>query len=139
MQPTILELRLLHRFFHPLPSPQIFPLPRHHFSHLPSLLPPQRNGETVRGEDTPTLRIEDVTPSDAGVYQVHVTNIAGTAASDAITMTVRMPPAITSHPASKNGVVGRSIEFAVSVADPSQPDLEFVWQVRGPSCAPRVG
>jgi hypothetical protein len=47
-------------------------------------------------------------------------------------MTVRMPPIISSHPNRQDAVVGREVTFSVAVSDPSQPDLEYMWQVRGP-------
>src|SRR5688572_27398144 len=48
-------------------------------------------GGTVSGADAPTLRIDGIRPSDAGVYECAVSNSCGTATSEGATLDVRCP------------------------------------------------
>ncbi len=54
--------------------------------------------------------------ADAGSYRVIVTNPTGSETSQSATLTVIMPPSITTQPSSQTNVIGASVTFNVSVA-----------------------
>ncbi len=69
---------------------------------------------------------------DAGIYDVVVTNSAGTATSNPATLTVNVPatpPAITGQPASQTVTAGQATSFTV-VATGSAP-LAYQWRRNG--------
>jgi len=60
----------------------------------------EQNAATITGATAATYVISNVQPTDAGTYCVVVSNVGGSAASDAITLTVTTAPAIMISPAS---------------------------------------
>ena len=77
---------------------------------------------------TASLTLSNVTTADAGVYNVVVTNAAGsvTSTSDTVTITTGVsPPSISTQPASATVLVGASANFSVT-ASGSTP-LSYQW------------
>ena len=60
----------------------------------------QIDGNDLTDETNATLNIAATVPSDAGDYSVVITNLAGLVTSQAATLTVLDPPAITTQPVS---------------------------------------
>ncbi|HWH70851.1 MAG TPA: immunoglobulin domain-containing protein, partial [Candidatus Sulfotelmatobacter sp.] len=83
------------------------------------------NSARISGSTTATLSIASVQPADAADYSVLVTNAAGAIASVVATLTVRVPPTITTPPASRNVNAGTDISFSTTAAG-TQP-LSYQW------------
>lgn len=88
------------------------------------------NGGRIDGSDTPSLRIRAVTPEDAGVYSVIVSNVHGSVASHpAGLMVVLRPPEITTQPAHLTIVSGHPATLTVT-ANGALP-LTYQWRRNG--------
>ncbi|HEX5221480.1 MAG TPA: immunoglobulin domain-containing protein [Verrucomicrobiae bacterium] len=84
----------------------------------------------LSGQTAATLGLLDVTTNDAGTYDVVVTNPAGSATSTPpATLTVNVPPFVSSPPSSQTVVAGTSVMFSV-VAGGTQP-LSYQWRKGG--------
>ncbi|HWI58095.1 MAG TPA: immunoglobulin domain-containing protein, partial [Bacillota bacterium] len=83
------------------------------------------NSARISGSTTATLSIASVQPADAADYSVLVTNAAGAIASVVATLTVRVPPTITTPPASRNVNAGTDVSFSATAAG-TQP-LSYQW------------
>lgn len=70
------------------------------------------------GANATTLTIPNAQPSDAGLYSVDITNIAGSVSSNAVELTVVVPPTVISSPASL-------------IVPLNQPFLQFVSSFGG--------
>ena len=81
-------------------------------------------GTNLVGQTNATLTITNVQISDGGPYSVIVTNVAGSITSTVATLTVWVPPVITSQPQNRTNVVGESAIFEVSAAGTTP----FVYQ-----------
>ena len=91
------------------------------FSVVASGTPPlsyqwRRNGATVSGETDSAINIANAQHSNAGSYDVVVTNLGGSATSLAAVLTVLDPPSITAQPISQTTFAGQDIVFSVSVS-----------------------
>jgi len=85
------------------------------------------NGGIVSGATTSTLTLTGVTPSWALNYRVIVSNAGGSVTSSpAATLTVIVPPAITTQPTSQSAYPGLNASFSV-VATGTAP-LMYQWQ-----------
>jgi hypothetical protein len=82
-------------------------------------------GASIPGATQPTLTLNNVQPTDAGNYSVVVANVAGSTPSAAATLTVLVPPSITTEPQSQTVIAGQSASFSV-VADGTAP-LNYQW------------
>jgi PKD repeat protein len=67
--------------------------------------------------------------TDAGTYQVVVTNFAGSATSLTAVVTVLAPPSIATPPASQSVAVGSNATFTVSST--GTPPLYYQWRFNG--------
>jgi uncharacterized repeat protein (TIGR03803 family) len=74
------------------------------------------NGTHVSGATTDALTLENVTTASAGSYEVIVTNSSGSATSTVATVTVLVPPSITTQPASQTEPLGGDATFTVKAA-----------------------
>lgn len=83
------------------------------------------NTNTPVGANTSTLSLVGVTSNDAGAYRVIVSNSLGTATSSVATLTVLIPPAITSDPTNLTIAAGSNATFNVT-ATGSEP-LRYQW------------
>jgi hypothetical protein len=90
-----------------------------------------RGGTSIAGATTATLTISGASAADAATYTLVATNSLGSAASNAVTLTVTgivaNPPVVVSHPLSVTGAVGGAATFTV-VATGSPT---FQWRKNG--------
>ena len=87
------------------------------------------DGTPVSGATKASLTLNNVKAADAGTYTVTVTNSIGSATSDAATLTVIVPPAITTQPASQKVAAGSTVSFTVVAT--GTPLLTFQWTFDG--------
>ena len=74
-----------------------------------------------------TLALDNVQTDDAGNYYVIVTNSLGSVTSSIVTLTVFVPPTITTQPANQTVVAGSSATFSV-IATATGCDGPFTYQ-----------
>ncbi len=89
------------------------------------------NAGRISGATNSTLTITSVSDSDAGVYSVIVTNLAGGATSSNATLTVIDPPSITVQPIGQRVLLGGSAPFSVSVSGTAP--FGYHWRFNGGS------
>jgi hypothetical protein len=87
------------------------------------------NGVGVPGATANILTLNSVTPSQAGPYQVIVTNSAGAATSSVATLTVLVPPTITADLVNQTVADGSNATFQVGVAGTGP--LSYQWLFNG--------
>jgi hypothetical protein len=87
------------------------------------------NGNPIPGATTATLTITGAQPANAGTYSVTVTNASGSMPSNAVILTVNVPPSISAPPASITVTQGQSASFSV-VAAGTAP-FSYQWQKNG--------
>ncbi len=90
---------------------------------------PLANAGNISGANTTTLTVANTSTADTGNYSVLVSNSVSTVTSAAVALTVIVPPAITSQPASQTQAVGSSATFSVT-ATGSAP-LTYRWLKNG--------
>ena len=83
------------------------------------------NGGNVAGATTATLALANLSAADAANYSATVANAVGSATSAAATLTVLVPPAITTAPASATVVLGNPVSFSATAAGTAP--LSFQW------------
>jgi len=81
------------------------------------------NGSHVSGVTTSNLTLENVTTGNAGSYKVIVSNLYG-ATSAVASVTVLVPPAITTQPASEHPALGGIATFSVRT---SAQGVAYQW------------
>lgn len=86
----------------------------------------QRNGVDLPGQAGTSLSFSSVTSANEGAYRVIISNAFGQVQSSNATLTVRVPPTITSHPVSQTVTSGSSVEFSVTATGTAP--LNFQWQ-----------
>ena len=90
------------------------------------------NGGQVSGATNSTLTLTNVQMTNAGNYQVVVTNIAGSVTSAVATLTVTPPPvlpSITAQPQSRTNVAGTTATFSVTASGTAP--LSYQWRKNG--------
>jgi hypothetical protein len=93
----------------------------------------RRNGAALAGQTSVTLSLSNVSASDAGNYDVVVTNSAGAVTSVAAVLTINVAPTISSQPASQVVAQGQIATFSVSATGTPAPT--FQWRKNGTSIA----
>jgi uncharacterized repeat protein (TIGR03803 family) len=84
------------------------------------------NSTPIVGGTNGTLSIPDAMPSNAGNYQVIVTNTWGSVTSTVATLSVMtLPPTITNQPASDTELYGGTANFVVGAT--GTPPLAYQW------------
>jgi hypothetical protein len=73
--------------------------------------------------------ITNVQATNAGSYALAITNIAGSITSAPATLTVILPPLITSQPQSRSNVVGTTASYSVLAS--SLVPIGYQWQLNG--------
>jgi hypothetical protein len=106
------------------------------FSVLPSGTAPfsyqwRLNGTVLSGATSSALALTSVQTNQAGSYTVVVTNSWGSMTSTVATLTVYVPPAITTQPQSLAVIQGQAASFSV-VASGSSP-FTYQWYLNGSS------
>ena len=94
---------------------------------------PLANAGNISGATAATLNISTVATADAGSYSVIVSNSLGTATSAGATLTVAVPPAITTSPASATLLAGSNVSFTVAASGTAP--LNFQWLKNGAAIA----
>ncbi|MDB6056419.1 MAG: large protein [Verrucomicrobiales bacterium] len=87
------------------------------------------DGGTILGSATAVLTLTSVGSSDAGSFQCVVTNSSGNVTSSVATLTVVVPPTITTQPSSQT-VNGSSLAMFNVVATGTGP-LTYAWSKNG--------
>ncbi|MBM3393424.1 MAG: hypothetical protein FJY37_02030 [Betaproteobacteria bacterium] len=83
------------------------------------------NGTNLAGATSATLSLTGVTPAQAGAYTVMVSNLVGMAASGAATLTVLVPPTISTQPVGQTVGAGSAAAFGVTASSTSP--LAYQW------------
>ncbi|HTD85675.1 MAG TPA: immunoglobulin domain-containing protein, partial [Candidatus Binatia bacterium] len=87
------------------------------------------NSGDIAGATNSTLTINPAGPANQGTYRVRVSNALGQVTSDPATLTVLVPPAITTQPTNGTVNAGSTATFAV-VASGTAP-LAYQWSFGG--------
>ena len=87
------------------------------------------NSTNLPGATNATLLLTGVQTNNAGIYAAVVTNVAGTITSSNVTLTVNVPPSITTPPLSQTVTAGQNATFNV-VATGTGP-LFYQWSFSG--------
>jgi hypothetical protein len=90
---------------------------------------PLTDGGNVSGSATATLNLFAVGNGDAASYSVAVSNSLGGVISPAATLTVAIPPAITSPPANATILAGSNVSFTVTASGTAP--LNYQWLKNG--------
>jgi uncharacterized repeat protein (TIGR01451 family) len=83
------------------------------------------NGTNLAGASSTSLTLTNVQAAQAGTYTVQVTNPYGSALSFSTTLTVLVPPAITTAPSNQTAVAGTSASFSVTATGTAP--LGYQW------------
>jgi sugar lactone lactonase YvrE len=76
----------------------------------------------------PSLTVANLTITNAGNYQVIVSNAGGSVTSSVATLTIDVPPAITQQPVSQSVISGGTVTFRVTATG---TNLVYWWQFDG--------
>jgi hypothetical protein len=87
------------------------------------------NGTNAVGTDTNVLTLTGLQPSQAGSYNVVITNAAGSITSALAQLTVLIPPSIINQPTNQTSPVSASVTFSVAVSGSSP--LTYQWTFNG--------
>lgn len=89
----------------------------------------RKGGVSLGAPNAATLSLQNITTANAGTYTVFISNAAGSITSAGATLTVIVPPAITTQPQGSTVDIGGSVTFNVS-ATGSAP-LSYQWRKDG--------
>ncbi len=87
------------------------------------------DGSPLSGETNASLALTDVQGNQSGSYTAVVTNPAGSVTSLVATLTVDVPPTITTQPQSQTQPLGQNISFSVAAAGTAP--LHYQWFFNG--------
>ncbi len=92
----------------------------------------QKNGTAISGATSASYTTPATTSSDNGAqFTVTVTNSVGSVTSNAATLTVNVPPSITTQPANQTVLAGQSATFSVTATGTGT--LTYQWKKNGGS------
>lgn len=100
----------------------------------------QKGGVNLSGATLATLTLPNAQPADAGSYVVVVTNSGGSVTSNAVLLTVNLPPVapgITTQPAGQNVSVGADVTLTVVAT--GNPAPAYQWKKDGVDIAGATG
>jgi hypothetical protein len=90
----------------------------------------QKNGAAISGATSSSYTTPATTSADNGAqFTVTVTNSVGSVTSTAATLTVNVPPSITSQPANQTVIAGQSATFSVTATGTGT--LTYQWKKNG--------
>ena len=84
------------------------------------------DGGNIAGSTTNVLTISALTTAAAGNYSVTVGNAVGSATSSNAVLTILVPPAITTQPASQSVTLSNAVTFSVAAAGTAP--LRYQWR-----------
>lgn len=87
------------------------------------------NGSAISGATSSTHRISSVQIANAGAYSVAVSNRFGTTLSASATLTVGVPPAVTTQPRNQTVKSGSTVTFTVAATGTAP--LRYQWRFNG--------
>ncbi len=87
------------------------------------------NTAPLPNQTNSALTIQAVDPTNAGSYQVVVTNLYGSATSSIVTLTVAFPPTVTNDPSSQTIVAGSAVRFSVGMSGTGP--FTYHWRFNG--------
>lgn len=87
------------------------------------------NGADIAGATATSYTVSSAQADNAGSYAVVVTNVAGTVTSSTATLTVILPPIISTQPASQLASVSNSVTFTVGLSQGTSP--AYQWESNG--------
>ncbi|HZQ45385.1 MAG TPA: immunoglobulin domain-containing protein, partial [Verrucomicrobiae bacterium] len=91
------------------------------------------NGGNISGATASSYTITSAQAANAGTYAVVVTNVAGTVTSANATLTVILPPIISTQPASQLASVSNNVTFTVALSQGTSP--AYQWKYNGGAIA----
>jgi hypothetical protein len=89
----------------------------------------KKDGVLLPGQTARELNLATVTSSDAGVYQVEVSNALGTVNSALMTLTVNEPVVITAQPIAQTLRVGDPLQLSVTATGTAP--IQYQWRKNG--------
>ncbi|MDR3457281.1 MAG: immunoglobulin domain-containing protein [Verrucomicrobiae bacterium] len=90
---------------------------------------PLVNSGNISGAASNVLKISPITTADAASYSVTVSNLIGSATSAGATLTVLVPPAIVTQPASQTVILSNAVTFTAGATGSAA--LRFQWRKAG--------
>jgi hypothetical protein len=87
------------------------------------------DGATYSGSTTANLSIYNVQTAQAGAYEVVIRNAVGSATGPSATLTVDLPPSVTSEPTNQTVAAGATATFSVKAVGTGP--LHYQWQFNG--------
>ena len=94
-------------------------------------------GVSIAGATSASYVITSVQLTDAGTYNVVVSNSAGSATSDDAVLTVNAVPAFTTQPASQTVTAGAAVTFTAAAS--GSPAPTFQWRKNGANITGATG
>jgi len=91
------------------------------------------NGSALSGATNASLTLTDVQATQAGSYTVVATNAGGSVTSQVATLTVDVPPAITTQPQNQAVILGDNQNASFSVIANGTAPLNYQWFLNGSS------
>ncbi|HWA09944.1 MAG TPA: immunoglobulin domain-containing protein [Opitutaceae bacterium] len=89
----------------------------------------RKNGAAISGATSPTLTLIGLQGSDAGSYDVVITNAAGSVTSNPVALTINFAPSVTASPQAAAVIAGQNASFSVTAA--GDPTLTYQWRKNG--------
>ncbi len=86
----------------------------------------RKDGVNIPGATSRTLQIPKAAPTDEGDYSVVVSNFADSSTSADATLTVNVPPVVTTSPVSVAAITGNSVSFTVAATGTAP--LAYQWR-----------
>ncbi|MEO9112790.1 MAG: immunoglobulin domain-containing protein [Lacunisphaera sp.] len=90
-----------------------------------------KDGSSLSGSTSSTLTLSNVQSANAGSYAVTVANAAGSTTSPVSTITIALPPVITTQPVSQSVAVGAAVTFTAVAS--GTPIPTYQWKENGVS------
>ena len=95
------------------------------------------NSAALTNATAASYTIPSVAPTNAGAYDVIVTNNSGSVTSAVATLAVLVPPAITTQPSNQIAAIGGSVSFSVTAT--GFAPLKYQWTFQGTNLAGTTG
>jgi hypothetical protein len=97
----------------------------------------RKNGTNIPGATGASYSRSNAQAADAGSYTVVVTNTVGSATSNAASLTVNVPPTLTTQPVSQTVTGGQAVTLSVTASGTPAPTYQ--WRKNGVNIAGATG